>query len=117
MSPPSTSSSSTWPLGLSSSWSRSSHTPPFRIAVIGAGIAGLTFAQIVYPSPDVEVLVYEKSYDAVDRLSGYRIMLSTPVLMELKARLPREVWDRIEASIGVQPDGGQELAFMKRYGF
>jgi 2-polyprenyl-6-methoxyphenol hydroxylase-like FAD-dependent oxidoreductase len=113
-SPPSTSSSSSsWPLGLS--WSQQSDSPPLRIAVVGAGIAGLTFAQIVFPSPNVEVMVYEKSSDAVDRLSGYRIMVSTPVLMELKARLPREIWDRIEASIGVQPENGQELAFMKRY--
>lgn len=111
--PPQTSSSSTsW-----SSWSTAnvkSNEPLLRIGVIGGGIAGLTFAQLLHDTPNVQVTVYERSFETVDRLCGYRVMLSYFVLQNLQATLRREVWKRVAASIGVQPQGGQELLFMKR---
>lgn len=62
----------------------------------------------------MDVMVYERSVDSIDRLFGYRIMLSNPVLTELKAKLPSEIWERVQSSIGVQPKDGQELSFIKR---
>lgn len=85
---------------------------PVRIAVIGGGLA---LGQLLYGAPNVEITVYERSVDSIDRLCGYRVMLSGPVLLQLRATLPEEVWHRVETSIGIQPDGGQELAFLKRY--
>jgi len=43
-------------------------------------------------------------------------MLSRPVLDNLKAHLPGHIWRKMQASIGVQPDGGQELSFIKADG-
>lgn len=88
----------------------------FRIAVIGGGVAGLTLGQLLYFVPNIEIGVYERSVDTVDRLFGYRIMLSAPVLTELKAKLPTEIWEGLKDSIGVQPENGQELLFMKSDG-
>jgi 2-polyprenyl-6-methoxyphenol hydroxylase-like FAD-dependent oxidoreductase len=110
----STASSSSFPSSWSSQLIRKQPQPIFRIAVIGGGLAGLTLGQLLCDVPDVEIKVFERSVDSVDRLYGYRVMLSTPVLTELKAKLKSEVWDRIESSVGVQPKGGQELSFMKR---
>ncbi|KAE8452146.1 hypothetical protein EG329_001613 [Mollisiaceae sp. DMI_Dod_QoI] len=109
LNPPKTSysSSTSW-----SSWSTSSvnsNEPLLRIGVIGGGVAGLTFAQLLHGTPNVQVTVYERGFDAVDRLCGYRVMLSYFVLQNLQATLRREVWTRVAASIGVQPHGGQEL--------
>lgn len=94
--------------------STKSHEPILRVGVIGGGISGLTFAQLLHDTPSVKVTVYEKGVDVVDRLCGYRIMLSYFVLQNLQATLRTEVWRRVAASIGVQPQGGQELKFMKR---
>jgi hypothetical protein len=82
--------------------------------VIGGGVAGLTLGQLLHFVANIEIAVYERNIDVADRLFGYRIMLSAPVLSELKARLPSEVWDGLKDSIGIQPGGGQELLFMKR---
>ncbi|KUJ22438.1 FAD/NAD(P)-binding domain-containing protein [Mollisia scopiformis] len=112
--PQSSSSSTSW-----SSWSASSvknHEPLLRIGVVGGGIAGLTLAQLLHGTPNVQVTVYERSFEAVDRLCGYRVMLSYFVLQNLQATLRREVWTRVAASIGIQPQGGQELQFMKSSG-
>lgn len=113
---PSTASSSSFPSSWSSQLTRVSQQPPFRIAVIGGGLAGLTLGQLLCDVPSIEITVFERSVNSVDRLYGYRVMLSTPVLTELKAKLPGEVWKRIESSIGVQPQDGQELSFMKSDG-
>lgn len=108
-SPPSTSSS------LSSFGTRIDK-PLLRVAIIGGGLAGLTLGHLLNSTSDVEALVYERSHDAVDRLDGYRVMLSGFVLANLKALLPSKVWGRIAFSVGVQPEGGQELTFMKANG-
>ncbi len=85
-----------------------------RVAVIGGGIAGLTLGQLLRDTPNVEVTVYEKSVESVDRLCGYRVMLSSFVLQNLQAILPSGVWAKVAGSIGVQPTSGQELRFFKR---
>lgn len=114
--PPRTSASSTsssW-----RSWTSQSSTlrdePVLRIAVIGGGIAGLTLGQLLQDTPHVEITVYEKSVESVDRLCGYRVMLSSFVLQNLQAILPSGVWAQVASSIGVQPANGQELRFFKR---
>lgn len=102
----------------STSWSfqsGSSNDTPLRVGVIGGGIAGLTLGQLLYDTPHVRVTVYEKSFEPLDRLCGYRIMLSHFVLRNLQAMLRSEVWTRVAASIGVQPVAGQDLKFLKSY--
>lgn len=95
---------------------RPSCEPPiFRVAVVGGGLAGLALGQLLFNVPNIEVTVYERSVDSIDRLCGFRIMLSAPVLLKLRAHLPEEVWHKVEASIGVQPENGQEVAFLRRY--
>jgi 2-polyprenyl-6-methoxyphenol hydroxylase-like FAD-dependent oxidoreductase len=109
--PQSSSSSTSW-----SSWSSSGlkgTDPLLRVGIIGGGIAGLTIGQMLHDTPNVQVTVYEKCVDSVDRLSGYRVMLSYFVLQNLQATLRREVWTRVAASIGQQPENGQELRFIK----
>ncbi|KAG4426618.1 hypothetical protein IFR04_000049 [Cadophora malorum] len=101
------------------SWSSQSSTlgePVLRVAVIGGGIAGLTLGQLLRDTPNVEVTVYEKSVESVDRLCGYRVMLSSFVLQNLQAILPSGVWAKVAGSIGVQPTSGQELRFFKSNG-
>ena len=114
--PPQSSNSSTSSMSRSSwsTFSRLSSEPRLRVAVIGGGLGGLTLGQLLSEAPNIDVTVYEKSVDSVDRLCGYRVMLSYFVLQNLQATLRREVWNRVAASIGAQPQGGQELRFMKR---
>lgn len=113
--PPSrnSSSSTSWYSWTSQS-SAGKDEPVLRVGVIGGGIAGLTLAQLLRDTPNVEVTVYEKSVESVDRLCGYRIMLSYFVLQNLQAILRPDVWSKVSASVGVQPTGGQELRLMKR---
>jgi hypothetical protein len=111
LTPPQTSSS--W-----SSWSSSSLTsnePLLRVGIIGGGLGGLTLGQLLYNTPNVQVTVYERSEQAVDRLCGYRVMLSYFVLQNLQAAFRREVWTRVASSIGTHAEGGEELRFMKRH--
>jgi 2-polyprenyl-6-methoxyphenol hydroxylase-like FAD-dependent oxidoreductase len=110
--PPSSSSSVSW-----SSWSPPSSAlsrePYLRVAVIGAGLGGLTLGQLLQDAGNVQVTVYERSVGS-DRLSGYRIMLSHFVLKKLQASLRAEIWARITISLGISPKDGHELSFMKR---
>jgi 2-polyprenyl-6-methoxyphenol hydroxylase-like FAD-dependent oxidoreductase len=85
-----------------------------RVAVIGGGLGSLALGQLVHDAPNIQITVYERSVNSVDRLCGYRVMLSYFVLQKLQATLRKEVWARIASSIGVHPKDGQELAFMKR---
>ena len=85
-----------------------------RVSVIGGGIAGLVLGQLLHDVPHIQVTVYEKNVEPLDRLSGYRVMLSHFVLQNLQAMLRREVWEKVAGSMGVQPVGGQELQFLKR---
>ncbi|RDL34494.1 FAD protein [Venustampulla echinocandica] len=110
------STSSSWP-SASTQTSIHEQTPPIiRVAIVGGGLGGLTLAQILHCAPNVQVTVYERSIDEIERLSGYRVMLSSFVLKKLQATLHKDVWDRVAASIGVQPQCGQELTFFKSDG-
>jgi salicylate hydroxylase len=46
-----------------------------KIAIIGAGIAGLTFANLIKKNPDVEFMVYEKA-ESLSLEEGFGIQLS-----------------------------------------
>jgi len=86
-----------------------------RVGIIGGGLGGLTLAQLLVDKPNIQVTVYERNQDSVDRLCGYRVMLSYFVLQNLQATLRRDVWSRVASSIGTHAEGGEELRFMKRH--
>ncbi len=90
--------------------------PRLRVCVIGAGLGGLTLAQLLMSAPGIKVTCYERSATLDDRLTGYRVMLSGSTLTTLKGKLWNEVWGHIALSIGEQPEGGQRLEFYKANG-
>jgi 2-polyprenyl-6-methoxyphenol hydroxylase-like FAD-dependent oxidoreductase len=90
--------------------------PALKVIVAGGGIGGLALGQLLHATPGVRVIVYERSNDIHDRLTGYRIMLSYFTLANLKAKLPAAVWNLVALSVGTQPDSGQELKFIKSDG-
>jgi 2-polyprenyl-6-methoxyphenol hydroxylase-like FAD-dependent oxidoreductase len=87
-----------------------------RVIIIGAGVGGLTLAQLLMSSPGIKVTCYERSATLDDRLSGFRVMLSGSTLTTLKGKLWNEVWSHIALSIGEQPEGGQRIDFFKGTG-
>jgi 2-polyprenyl-6-methoxyphenol hydroxylase-like FAD-dependent oxidoreductase len=87
-----------------------------RVIIIGAGLGGLTLAQLLTAAPNVRVRCYERSQTLDDRLTGFRVMLSGSTLTTLKGKLWNEVWSHIALSIGEQPEGGQRMEFMKGTG-
>ncbi|ESZ93924.1 hypothetical protein SBOR_5683 [Sclerotinia borealis F-4128] len=89
---------------------------PLRVIIIGGGLSGLTLGQLLADVPSIRVTLYERSRGPVDRLSGYRVMLSSFVLRNLKGKLQHDVWQEIAPSIGIQPGGGQEMKFVKSNG-
>lgn len=91
-------------------------TTPLRVCIIGAGLGGLTLAQLLMSSPSIKVTCYERSATLDDRLTGYRVMLSGSTLTTLKGKLWNEVWAHIALSIGEQPEGGQRYEFFKGSG-
>ncbi|KAM3075761.1 hypothetical protein ACMFMG_007887 [Clarireedia jacksonii] len=91
-------------------------TKKLRVIIIGGGLSGLTLGQLLTDAPNVKVTLYERSRGPVDRLSGYRVMLSSFVLRNLKGKLQHDVWKEIAPSIGAQPVGGQEMCFVKSNG-
>ncbi|KAG4032441.1 hypothetical protein MFRU_007g03440 [Monilinia fructicola] len=89
---------------------------PLRVIIIGGGLSGLTLGQLLTDVPSIKVTLYERSRGPVDRLSGYRVMLSSFVLRNLKGKLQHDVWQEIAPSIGIQPGGGQEMNFVRSNG-
>lgn len=87
-----------------------------RIAIVGAGLGGLTLAQLLSADPNIDVTLYERSASLDDRLTGYRVMLSGTTLTTLKAKLSPAVWAAVALSIGEQPSGGQRIEFSKGSG-
>lgn len=87
-----------------------------RVIIIGGGLSGLTLGQLLMDVSSIKVTLYERSRGPVDRLSGYRIMLSSFVLRNLKGKLQHDVWKEVAPSIGIQPHGGQEMTFVKSNG-
>jgi 2-polyprenyl-6-methoxyphenol hydroxylase-like FAD-dependent oxidoreductase len=96
--------------------STADNTQKLRVIIIGGGLSGLTLGQLLTDVPNVKVTLYERSRGPVDRLSGYRVMLSSFVLRNLKGKLQHDVWKEIAPSIGAQPVGGQEMCFVKSNG-
>ncbi|KAH8648312.1 hypothetical protein BGZ60DRAFT_499693 [Tricladium varicosporioides] len=101
-------SSTKWPPTI-----HSSSSPLFRVIIIGAGIGGLALAQLLHCVPTISVTVYEKrAHDSPDNLMGFRVMLSSFVIRNLKAQLPAPVAQALDDSIGAQPPNGQEFKFV-----
>ncbi|TEY40383.1 hypothetical protein BOTCAL_0434g00070 [Botryotinia calthae] len=92
------------------------NSAPLRVIIIGGGLSGLTLGQLLTDVPSIKVTLYERSRGPTDRLSGYRVMLSSFVLRNLKGKLQHDVWQEIAPSIGIQPGGGQEMNFVKSNG-
>ncbi|TGO86655.1 hypothetical protein BPOR_0286g00050 [Botrytis porri] len=92
------------------------NSAPLRVIIIGGGLSGLTLGQLLADVPSIKVTLYERSKGPTDRLSGYRVMLSSFVLRNLKGKLQHDVWQEIAPSIGIQPGGGQEMNFVKSNG-
>jgi len=91
-------------------------TPPLRIAVIGGGIGGLMLGQRLQAVPSIQIRVYERNEIPLDHLSGYRIMISPVTVDILKNTLRPEVWEQIIPSLGLQPQGGEKISFLKSDG-
>lgn len=91
---------------------------PLRIAIIGAGIGGLTLAQLLKQNPSLSVTVYERGtrQEAASSLTGFRILLSREMLTTLRQRLPREVVPFLEKAIGTTPSKGQSIALLDQKG-
>lgn len=89
---------------------------PLRVIIVGGGLGGLALGQLLRDVPYIDLTLYERSRSSIDRLSGFRVMLSSFVLKNLKGKLRREVWRKIMTSIGTQPPEGQEICFMKSNG-
>ncbi|KAF4954952.1 hypothetical protein FSARC_11981 [Fusarium sarcochroum] len=86
---------------------------PFRVAVIGGGIAGLLLGQLLSSSPGIDAHVYER-YENEDSLSGYRIQLSLEITKLLQTHLPPDTWAKVLPSIGKTPkEGYYHSCFMR----
>lgn len=97
--------------------STSASAPTLRVIIIGAGIGGLALAQLLHRVPNISVSVYEKrARDSPDNLTGFRVMLSSFVVRNLKASLPVPVAQALHDSIGAQPPQGQEMKFVQGNG-
>lgn len=95
----------------------SSCPPLLRVIIIGAGIGGLALAQLLHRVPTISVTVYEKrARDAPDNLTGFRVMLSSFVIRNMRALLPAPVVQALHGSIGAQPPNGQEMKFVQGNG-
>ncbi|GAB1319698.1 6-hydroxynicotinate 3-monooxygenase [Madurella fahalii] len=91
---------------------------PLRIAIIGAGIGGLTLAQLLKQNPRLSVTVYERGtrQEAASSLTGFRILLSREMLATLRQRLPEEVMPYLEKAVGTTPSKGQSIALLDQKG-
>lgn len=87
-----------------------------KVIIIGAGIGGLTLAQILNSAPGIQVACYER-YEAIDdRVVGFRVMLSGTTLTMLKRKLKSDTWADLAFGIGEQPEGGEKIEFFKGNG-
>lgn len=76
-----------------------SDTSPLQIAIVGAGLGGLTLAQGLRKA-GLKVAVYERDRVRTDRLQGYRIHLSPKASRALAACLPDHVYEAFLATTG-----------------
>ena len=85
----------------------------FRVGIIGAGLGGLSLAQMLRTNPRLSVTVYERQTVCTDRLAGYRIQMERSALDNLTASVSVASPDAIERSVAPQPQDGQLLGFMR----
>ena len=93
--------------------STSTVVDPLRVIIIGAGIGGLALAQMLTSAPNIQVTVYERTSTLDDGVVGFRVMLSGSTMSMLKRKLRSEVWASLAPGIGVQPEGGEKIEFLK----
>ncbi|KFY45130.1 hypothetical protein V495_03107 [Pseudogymnoascus sp. VKM F-4514 (FW-929)] len=89
---------------------------PLKVIIIGAGIGGLTLAQILNSAPGIEVKCYERYNVVDDRVVGFRVMLSSNTLATMKRKLHSDIWALLALGIGEQPEGGEKIEFFKGSG-
>ncbi|KAI1102913.1 hypothetical protein F4804DRAFT_311532 [Jackrogersella minutella] len=87
---------------------------PLRVVIIGAGIGGLSLTQLLRGDPKFSVTVYERGDrdEAVNSLTGFRILLSKEMLAALRAQLLASVSELLEKAVGIQPPRGQHIALL-----
>ncbi|KFY56208.1 hypothetical protein V496_06763 [Pseudogymnoascus sp. VKM F-4515 (FW-2607)] len=98
------------------SGSTSNVVDPLRVIIIGAGIGGLALAQMLTSAPNIQVTLYERNSVRDDGIAGFRVMLSGSTLSMLKRKLSSEVWASLALGIGLQPEGGEKIEFLKGNG-
>ncbi|OBT57513.1 hypothetical protein VE04_01598 [Pseudogymnoascus sp. 24MN13] len=98
------------------SGSTSKVVDPLKVIIIGAGIGGLALAQMLISDPKIQVTLYERNFSIDDGVVGFRVMLSGSTLLMLKRKLSSEVWASLALGIGVQPEGGEKIEFLKGNG-
>ncbi|OBT64269.1 hypothetical protein VE03_06813 [Pseudogymnoascus sp. 23342-1-I1] len=98
------------------SGSTSNVVDPLRVIIIGAGIGGLALAQMLTSAPNIQVTFYERNSSMDDGVAGFRVMLSGSTLAMLKRKLSSEVWASLALGIGLQPEGGEKIEFLKGNG-
>lgn len=74
-----------------------------RVAIIGAGLAGLTLAHGLRQS-GVDVMVFERNANAGDQPASYGIHLNADGLRALHACLPTANWAALDAAAVPAPD-------------
>ncbi|KFY06935.1 hypothetical protein V492_07601 [Pseudogymnoascus sp. VKM F-4246] len=89
---------------------------PLKVIIIGAGIGGLTLAEILNSAPGIQVTCYERHEVVNDRVVGFRVMLSGTTLGMLKRKLQSDIWAHLALGIGEQPQGGEKIEFFKGNG-
>lgn len=96
--------------------SNNNNVDPLKVIIIGAGIGGLTLAQILNSAPEIQVTCYERNNAVDDRVVGFRVMLSGTTLGMLKRKLQSDIWAHLALGIGEQPEGGEKIEFFKGSG-
>ena len=93
------------------------NSEPLRVAIIGAGIGGLTLAQILRIHPRFDVTVYEKgSPQDASQLSGFRILVKPALLDAMRDGFEPAMQQLFDDAIGVQPEYGQRTCLFDEKG-
>ncbi|OZC83400.1 hypothetical protein CH282_15675 [Rhodococcus sp. 06-418-1B] len=74
-----------------------------RVAISGAGLAGLTLARILYRA-GLDVTVYERDRTIDSRYAGYRVHINSSGTTALREALDTEMWQAFVASAGTPAD-------------
>ena len=75
----------------------------FRVAIAGAGLAGLTLARIMHRA-GIDVSVFERDASIDSRYAGYRVHINSSGTTALHRALEPELWDVFVAASGMPDD-------------